>query len=122
MIIDRDFMFANAKAVTTTGNSNVVDMGAGGDAVGQELTFHNVVGADFAGLTSLTIKVQTSDDNSSWKDVVISPAVAAADLVAGADVFQVRVPKGLGRYVRLNYNVSGTGTAGTITSFASKDL
>lgn len=122
MIIDRDFMFANGKALTTTANSDVVDMGAGGDAIGQELTFHNVVGADFAGLTSLTVKVQTSGDKSSWKDVVISPAIAGADLVAGADVFQVRVPKGLGRYVRLNYTISGTATAGTITSFASKDL
>lgn len=122
MIIDRDYLFANELAVTASANSNAIDNGAGGDAIGQELTFHNVVGEDFAGLTSLTIKVQTSEDNSTWNDLVISPAIKAAELVTGADVFQVRVPKGMKRYVRIAYTVSGTGTAGKITSFASKDL
>jgi hypothetical protein len=122
MIIDRDFLFAKNKAITTTANSDVVDQKADGDAVGQELTFHNVVNADFKGLTSLTIKVQTSADNSSWADVVSGPALTTDDLVAGADVFSIRVPKGLKRYIRLAYTVAGTGTAGAITSFASKDL
>ncbi len=122
MIIDRDFMFANALDVKASANSEVLDMGADGDAIGQELTFHNVVNTDFAGLTSLTIKIQTSADNSAWSDAVISPAIPAAALTAGADVFQVRLPKGLKRYVRVAYTVAGTGTAGAITSFASKDL
>jgi hypothetical protein len=122
MIMDKELVFANAKAITGTVNSEVVDQKESGDAVGQELTFHNHVGEDFAGLTSLTIKIQTSDDNSTWADAIISPAYKPADLVKGADIFQVRLPKGLKRYVRVNYTVSGTGTAGTITSFASKDL
>lgn len=122
MIIDRDFLFAKDKAVTATANSDVIDQGVEGDAIGQELTFHNIVTTAFAGLTSLAIKVSTSADKSNWNDVVIGPAVAAADLVAGADIFSVRVPKGLKRYIRLTYTVVGTGTAGKITSFASKDL
>ena len=122
MIIDRDYMFANELAVTATANSDVIDNGAGGDAIGQELTFHNVVAVDFAGLTSLKITVQTSDDKTTWNDLVSSPEIAKAELVTGADVFQVRVPKGMKRYVRIAYTVTGTGTAGKITSFASKDL
>lgn len=123
MIIDRDFMFANALELKASANSTVIDTQAEGDAIGQELTFHNIVNTEFAGLTSLTIKVQSSEDGSSnWADAVISPAIPAADLATGADVFSVRVPKGLKRYIRLAYTVAGTGTAGKITSFASKDL
>lgn len=122
MIIDRENMFSNGKAVTASGASDAVDLSAGGDAIGQELTFHAIVGATFAGLTSLAVKIQTSDDNATWTDSVSGPAVPLAELVAGKDVFCVRVPQGLKRYVRLYYTVSGTGTAGTITSFMSKDL
>ena len=124
MIIDKDFLFSEKQAVTASAAStNAIDMGAAGDAVGQELTIHAVVAVPFATLTSLTIKVQTSANNSDWSDVVLSPAIAAASLTAGKDVFCIRVPQGLKRYVRLYYAVTGSdATAGKITAFASKDL
>lgn len=123
MIIDRDFMFSNALELTKASTSStVIDTQAEGDAIGQELTFHNVINEEFAGATSLTIKIQSSEDNSTWNDAVISPAIPGAELTKGADVFSVRVPKGLKRYIRLAYTIAGTNTAGKITSFASKDL
>ena len=124
MIIDKDFLFSEKQAVTASAASaNAIDMGAAGDAVGQELTIHAVVTTAFATLTSLTIKVQTSANNSDWTDVVLSPAIAAASLTAGKEVFAIRVPQGLNRYVRLHYTVTGSNaTAGKITAFASKDL
>lgn len=124
MIIDKDFLFSEKQAVTASAAStNAIDMGAAGDAVGQELTIHAVVAVAFATLTSLTIKVQTSANNSDWSDVVLSPAIAAASLTAGKEVFCIRVPQGLKRYVRLHYTVTGSNaTAGKITAFASKDL
>jgi hypothetical protein len=122
MIIDRDFMFSNALELKASANSTVIDTQAEGDAIGQELTFHNVINEDFAGATSLTIKIQSSENKTAWNDAVISPAIPVAELTKGADVFSVRVPKGLKRYIRLAYTIAGTGTAGKITSFASKDL
>ena len=122
MFIDRDFMFANALELKASANSTAIDTLAAGDAIGQELTFHNVVNETFAGATSLTIKVQSSEDGSTWADAVISPAIPVAELAKGEDVFQVRVPKGLKRHIRLAYTIAGTGTAGKITSYASKDL
>lgn len=122
MIIDRDNMFSNNKAITASGASDVIDLGAAGDALGQELTFHAIVGTTFAGLTSLAVKIQTSDNNSTWTDSVSGPSVPLADLTAGKDVFCVRVPQGLKRYVRLYYTVTGSASAGTLTSFMSKDL
>jgi hypothetical protein len=122
MIIDRDFMFSNALELKASANSTVIDTQAEGDAIGQELTFHNVINEDFAGATSLTIKIQSSENKTAWNDAVISPTIPVAELAKGADVFSVRVPKGLKRYIRLAYTIAGTGTAGKITSFASKDL
>lgn len=124
MIIDADLMFSKDQAVTATAASAVVvDLGAAGDAIGQELTFHTMVTANFATLTSLTPKVQTSANNSDWEDVVSGPAIARAALLKGKDIFCVRVPQGLKRYVRLYYTVTGSNaTTGKITAFASKDL
>lgn len=123
MILDRDNVLFDA-ALTKTGTSNVLDLGQGGDAIGQELTFHNVIRTTFAGATSLTIQLETCDTAAgTYKAVVVSPAIAAADLTAGNDVFCVRVPKGLKRFVRITYTVAGsTVTAGAINSFVSKDL
>jgi hypothetical protein len=76
----------------------------------------------FAGLTSLQIKLQTSEDDSAWEDVIMTPAIPAAKLTAGKEILCIRTPKGLGRYARLNYTVSGSGSAGKITAFMSKEL
>jgi len=124
MILDKDLIFSSEQAITSdAASTNALDLGQGGDAVGQELAIHAVVTVNFATLTSLTIKVQTSSDNSNWEDVVLSPAIVAASLKKGAEVFCVRVPKGLKRYVRLYYDVTGSNaTAGKITAFMCKDI
>ena len=124
MIIDAMLLFSKDQAVTATAAStNALDLGQAGDAVGQELTIRAIVTQTFATLTSLTVKLQTSSDNSNWSDVLLSPAIAAASLVKGAEIFCVRVPKGLKRYVRLNYTVTGSNaTAGKIYAFMSKEL
>ena len=124
MIIDKDNLFSNEQAVTASAaSSNALDLGAAGDAIGQELTIHAVVTTSFATLTSLTIKVQTSANGTDYTDLLLSAAIPVASLVAGKEIFTVRVPQGLKRYVRLHYTVTGSNaTAGKITAFASKDL
>ncbi len=124
MILDADLVFSNKQAVTATAAStNEIDLGAAGDAIGQELTIHVVVDTAFATLTSLTVSLETSADNSTWTTVLSGPAIARASLTKGASIFCVRVPQGLSRYVRLKYTVGGSNaTAGKVTAFASKDL
>lgn len=121
-ILDANLVFSKDQAVTTTAASNVIDLQAPGDAVGQELTLRTLVSEGFAGLTSLQVKLQTSENNSTWEDVLMTPAIAAAKLTRGAEIFCVRVPHGLKQYVRLNYTVSGTATAGKLYSYMSKEL
>lgn len=122
MILDAKLMFSKEQEVTESVDSNVIDLDQPGDAVGQELTIRTVVSATFAGLTSLSITLKTSADSVTWKDVIMVPAVSAADLTKGAEVFSIRVPKGLQRYVKLSYTVTGTGTAGKLTAFMSKEI
>lgn len=124
MILDADLLFSNKQAVTTTATStNEIDLGVAGDAIGQELTIHVVVDTAFATLTSLTVSLETSANGSTWTTVLSGPAVPRASLTKGANIFCVRVPQGLSRYVRLKYTVGGSNaTAGKVTAFASKDL
>lgn len=124
MILDADLLFSNKQAVTATATStNEIDLGAAGDAIGQELTIHVVVDTAFATLTSLTVSLETSTDGSTWTTVLSGPAVPRASLTKGANIFCVRVPQGLSRYVRMKYTVGGSNaTAGKVTAFASKDL
>lgn len=123
MIIDKELMFSENQKVTTTANStNAVDFKEPGDAVGQELTFHVIASEGFAGLTTLQVKIQTGDTDSSFEDVLYTAPIPVAKLTRGAEIFKVRVPSGLKRFVRLNYTTSGTASAGAITAFLSKEL
>jgi hypothetical protein len=123
MILDADLIFSEKQAVTATAASaKVLDLQEGGDAIGQELTVKAVVGTAFAGGTSLQFKLQTSGDNSTWTDLLMTGAVAVADLKSGAIPFDVRVPKGAKRYLRMQYVAVGTFTGGTVTAFLTKEL
>lgn len=124
MILDADLVFSNKQAVTATATStNKIDLDVAGDAIGQELTIHVVVDTAFATLTSLTVSLETSADDSTWTTVLSGPAIALASLTKGASIFCVRVPQGLSRYVRMKYTVGGSNaTTGKVTAFASKDL
>lgn len=123
MILDANLIFSKDQEVKASAvSTNVLDFQEGGDAVGQELTIRAVVTTAFAGLTGLQIKVQTSDDDTNYTDVLLTPSIVAAKLVRGAEILCVRVPRGLGRYARLSYVVTGTGTAGKITAYMSKEI
>ena len=125
MILDKDLILSNEQSLVgvSGATSTTLDFLEGGDAVGQELAFHVVVPTTFTGPTSLTITVQTSADNSTWSDVVLSRAIPVAELTKGNEVFTIRVPKGLDRYVRLDYAITGTtASTGKLTAFMSKDI
>lgn len=130
MAYDALLMFSNAQALTTTAvSTDVLDLGVPSvnprSPTGAAFPAHHSdhgeppvvikVGATFAGLTGLTIALQGSNDNSAFVNLdTIAPAVA--DLKAGAE-FGLNTPRGHGyRYLRLNYTVTGTATAGNITA------
>lgn len=121
MIFDLTNKFSTDQAFTATAAStNVIDLGVSGRniGIGETVPLRVAVTTAFAGLTSVAVSVQTSDtEGSGYADVISTPAIPVADLTAGY-VFNIdSVPRGvLGRYVRLNYTVVGTGTAGAINA------
>lgn len=133
MIFDSTNLFSDAQAITASAAStNVIDLGATGtpkhaaNAItrdigkGSPIQLRVQVTTAFATLTSLTVGIQTDDNEafSSATTVLSSPAVAVADLVAGYVFPLVVIPRGtLERYVRLYYTVAGTNaTAGNVTA------
>ena len=70
---------------------------------------------------TLTVKLQTSDDNfdEDVEDLVISPARAIAGIKKGTTVFKVRIPTGAKRYLRAYFSPSAELTAGKFSAFVT---
>jgi hypothetical protein len=136
MIIDTNLQFSNAQVLTVAAAStNTIDQGATGTPytpygvtpaplvrdVGrgkQNLDIFVDVVTTFAGLTTLQVQVQVSNDNATWTTIESGATVPAASLVAGYQFkTPFEIPEGDNqRYIRLYYNVTGTATAGAITA------
>jgi hypothetical protein len=122
-VIDLDALLrlSNAQAVTTTAvSTNVIDTKGGDIGAGRPLYLVVQVVEDFADGTSLTVALQDSADNSSFAAVVSGPAILTADLTVGKKVV-LGVPPGTRRYLRANYTVSGTMTAGKVTAYITDE-
>ena len=122
MIIDKNLQLSDAQAVTASAAStNVIDLGAAYQEVAQGGMLHLVVSVPTtvtaAGAATVTVALQQSADNSTYTDVVVSPAIGKASLAAGAQVV-LPVPPGLAsRYLRAYYTVAtGPLTAGTFSA------
>lgn len=133
MITDKLNTFSNGQAVTATAASTDVldlgplthgntrrDIGAGEPIY---LVVATLVAATAAGAATTNIQLQTSDDNATWVTLFDSGSLALAQLTAGSRPVQVAVPRGVRRYLRLNY-VIGTGplTAGSFWAGLVKDV
>lgn len=133
MIFDQELMLSDGQAITTTAvSTNVLDMGAAGTPIidgpaasplardhgkGNPIPLHIQVTTAFAGGTSLKVAVQTDDNSgfSSAKTVLESEIVLTASLVAGYVFPITMIPRtSTERYIRLNYTVDGTMTAGNV--------
>ena len=123
MIFDSTNKFSTKQAVTATAEStNVIDLGVSlrDVGVGEPVRIIAIVEDAFAGLTSMAVSIETSNVENFGSGVttlVTSQAVPAASLVAGYAFPPIHLPKGIdGRYLRVNYTVVGTGTAGTVST------
>lgn len=117
MILDEQALFSDKQAITAdAASTNVIKVG-GNIAKGTPVEVLCQVITEFAGLTSLEVKVQTCDtENGTYEDIAGSGAVEVAKLVAGYRFPIKFLPNGVKKFIRLYYDVTGTGTAGTITA------
>lgn len=122
MILSMQDLFSDKQAITTTKPStNVIDLGEAGKrdlGAGNKVPLLMQVVESFAGLTSLTIEVQTADNEAFTSPAtIVTQTFAAAKLKAGARLALSVAPSGsFERFMRLNYVVSGTATAGKVTA------
>ena len=117
MLLDAQNLFSDAQAITsgTIYSTNTVRFGK------NDVSFVPViiqVVDDFTALTSLKVKIQTSDtaEFTSSSDLAES-TLLLADLKAGKKFPISYLPKGNKGYIRLAYTVDGTAeTTGKITA------
>lgn len=118
MLLDKELIFSDQQAITASAASTEeVDMKLANMGDGNPLSLYVEVNEDFADGTSLTVKLQHSDTSGSgFADILVGPVVLTADLVKGKKVYLGKVPEVTKRYLQIQYTVSGTYTAGKITS------
>lgn len=131
-MLDSQTKLATAQAVTSTGDTastNILDQGSANSAemglTGENLWINACVTttATSGGSATLQAVLQDSADGSSFADVVAGPAVAVANLTAGAQLLQIQPPTGLRRYVRIAWRVGTAAlTAGAFTAYISNAI
>lgn len=120
MLLDAKLLMSNQQAITATAAStDVIDRGDAKD-VGRagDIPLLVQVTETFNNLTSLAIAIQTDSDSGFGTAVTLATVtVALADLKAGYQLPIITLPKGVKRYLRLNYTVTGTApTTGKVTA------
>ncbi|MNN10860.1 hypothetical protein D3C81_1237960 [compost metagenome] len=135
MILDKLNTFSDAQAVTATAAStNVIDLGplTHGNTVrdigaGEPVYLFVSVGAaaTAGGAATVTIALQTDtvENFATPTNLFVSATFALADMGAGAQLVGIAVPRGVERYLRLNYTVAtGPLLTGTFYAGLVKDL
>lgn len=127
MILDNDMKLSEGQAVTADAvSTNVLDRMKAG-ALGKDLFLVVRVAEAFTsgGAGTLQIGLQTDDDVAfgSLTSLLFSPVYALADLTVNKELFRVKLPKNLERYLRLNYdNGTAVFTAGKLDAFLVHDV
>lgn len=131
MILDQLLYFSDNQAVTADGISNVIDRGSTAPVLANyspgfagDLFLVIQTGTAFAGATSLEVKLASD----STADLATSPTIhvstgvmPVASLGANKVVAVLPVPPGdYERYVGLIYDITGTGTSGTVRAFLTQ--
>lgn len=128
MILDNQTVYANAQAVTATGDNastNSYDHGPGNAGPGAGdlwLIAKTVAAVTSGGAATVQAVLQDSADNATFADVAASPALALAALGANKAIVLMRFPGNVRRYTRVVWRV-GTAvlTAGSFSAFPVLD-
>ncbi len=136
MILDGQNVFSNLAsgdsptAVADNVSANTIDQAlpgslftqGGGSYVGMWLNVFVQTAGVSGGGGSIQAVLQDSPDNITFMDRQLGPVVAAASVLAGTKLLNVRLKESLARYVRVVYRIStAVFSAGTYISFLTPD-
>lgn len=130
-ILDQHLLFSENQAVTADAISDVIDRGAEAPVTANfapgfagPLFLVIQTGTAFAGLTSLEARLvsdSTANLATSPTVHVSTGAVPVANLTANKVVAVLPIPPGeYERYIGIQYDVDGVGTAGTVRAFLTQ--
>jgi hypothetical protein len=125
MIRDSKLLLSDGQVMTETAASEIVDQGAAGDALGNELYLVvKTKDTDFTGGTSLQITLQTDSavGFGTAEDKLVVPAIVLASLTKNKVLVQVRMPQGMKRYIRLLYTIVGTMATAKLDAFLTPNV
>ena len=112
MLLDQKNVFSDGQAITGDAvSTNVIDLSQAMRAPGNELDVIVQVTEAFNNLTSLELQVQSSVDEAFTSPVThqrVSVTLASGRLALGQRLDLGSLLDGTLRYVRLNYDVTGT--------------
>lgn len=121
MLIDSKLYFSSNVALTSSGNSNVIDVGnlenlGIGESISVVVNLKSVSGTS----PTLGVTVQSSN-TSNFSSVTTVATVASSAAVAGRQIV-ITLPKSINndRYFRLNYTVGGTSPSITVDAYFIK--
>lgn len=127
-ILDQHLLFSDNVAITADAISDVIDRGANAPVTANyspgfagDLFLVIQTGTAFAGLTSLEVRLVSDSVASLDASPTVhasTGAIPVANMTANKVLAVLPVPPGdYERYIGLVYDVTGTGTGGTIKSF-----
>ncbi len=123
MIFDKENLFSDKQAVAATAvSANIIDLG-GPDAGAGDRPYLAVHATPFTGTGTLSVELQTSADSAFGTPKIVAAFPVANDtLKKGGQIVAGKPPKGMLRYARLNYAVTGTLAGGALTAGLVLDL
>ncbi|MCD7781053.1 MAG: hypothetical protein LUH05_10340 [Candidatus Gastranaerophilales bacterium] len=125
MILDEQALFSDNQSITEScASENVLYLGEREIAFGTPVEVFIQITEDFDNLTSLGIKVQTSQDEDfdSYTDLT-EQTISLDNLTKGAQSAIKFLPKGNLGYMRLYYTVTGTApSAGAVLAGVSDGI
>lgn len=120
-ILDYQLRMSNEQAVTVTAAStNIINTGGASSNIGRgnPLYVFAEVHTLFDGGTSIAAALQDSADGSTdWQNIIAGAVVTTANAIAGKDLLATAVPLTSRQYLRVNYTVVGTHTAGKVNAW-----
>lgn len=104
---------------TTAASTNAIDIGLATPNIGDGTPkrVEVIVNTTFAGGTSIKATLEESADDSTYTTLLDSPVVLTAAALKGKKLLSVPLPTQHKRYLRINYTVVGTMTAGKVDAF-----